>query len=143
MAKKIKGSFLFKITGSDGKVHEWLVDLKSPPGTVTRGTGLYTSRHTCCILYSHKPMHVCVYYCFEGLKGNCTLSMKDSDFMDLVGGNLGPQKARQSVQVYTSLSFDCFYCTQAFFEGKLKVSGNTALALKLQTVMPKPGQAKL
>jgi putative sterol carrier protein len=32
---------------------------------------------------------------------------------------------------------------QAFFEGKLKVSGNTALALKLQSVMPKPGQAKL
>ena len=34
-------------------------------------------------------------------------------------------------------------CMQAFFEGKLKVSGNTALALKLQSVMPKPGQAKL
>ena len=32
---------------------------------------------------------------------------------------------------------------QAFFEGKLKVAGNTALALKLQSVMPKPGQAKL
>ena len=37
--KKIKGSFLFKIKTPDGKVHEWLVDLKSPPGTVTKGSG--------------------------------------------------------------------------------------------------------
>ena len=37
--KKIKGSFLFKITGGDGKVHEWLVDLKSGNGSVTKGTG--------------------------------------------------------------------------------------------------------
>ncbi|CAI8052433.1 Non-specific lipid-transfer protein [Geodia barretti] len=96
MVKKIKGSFLFKIKGSDGKVYEWLVDLKSPPGSVTKGTGL---------------------------KGNCTIAMTDSNFMDLVTGKIGAQKA--------------------FFEGKLKISGNTALALKLQTVMPKPGQAKL
>ena len=40
MVKKIKGSFLFKIKGSDGKVYEWLVDLKSPPGSVTKGTGI-------------------------------------------------------------------------------------------------------
>ena len=38
--KKIKGSFLFKIRGSDGKVQEWLVDLKSAPGSVTKGTGM-------------------------------------------------------------------------------------------------------
>ena len=44
MVKKIKGSFLFKIKGSDGKVHEWLVDLKSPPGTITKGTGTH---HNC------------------------------------------------------------------------------------------------
>jgi hypothetical protein len=41
MVKKIKGSYLFKIKGSDGKVYEWLVDLKSPPGSVTKGTGIY------------------------------------------------------------------------------------------------------
>ena len=32
---------------------------------------------------------------------------------------------------------------QAFFEGKLKVAGNTALALRLQNVIPRPGKAKL
>ena len=32
---------------------------------------------------------------------------------------------------------------QAFFEGKLKIAGNTALALKLQTIVPRPGKAKL
>ena len=31
---------------------------------------------------------------FAGLKGNCTLAMKDSDFMDLVTGKLGAQKVR-------------------------------------------------
>ena len=35
--KKIKGSFLFKIKGPDGKTQEWLVDLKSPPGSVQKG----------------------------------------------------------------------------------------------------------
>ena len=32
---------------------------------------------------------------------------------------------------------------QAFFDGKLKLSGNTALALKMQAIIPRPGQAKL
>ena len=41
LVKKIKGSFLFKIKGSDGKVEEWLVDLKSVPGSVTKGTGTF------------------------------------------------------------------------------------------------------
>ena len=35
------------------------------------------------------------------------------------------------------------FALQAFFEGKLKVTGNTALALKLQTIIPRPGKAKL
>lgn len=96
LVKKVRGSYLFKITGSDGTVVEWLVDLKNGNGSVTKS---------------------------PGKKGDCTISMKDSDFMNMVMGKLGPQKA--------------------FFEGKLKVSGNTALALKLQSVMPKPGQAKL
>jgi len=96
LVKKIRGSFLFKVTASDGSLHQWLVDLKNGNGSVTK-----------------EP----------GKKGDCTIQMKDSDFMEMVSGKLGPQKA--------------------FFEGKLKVTGNTALALKLQTIIPRPGKAKL
>ena len=38
--------------------------------------------------------------------------------------------------------FALFVHAQAFFEGKLKIARNTALALKLQSIMPKP-QSKL
>lgn len=48
--KKIKGSFLFKIKSSDGKIQEWLVDLKSPPGSVTKGTGIMIY----CYMYTYK-----------------------------------------------------------------------------------------
>ncbi|XP_019851926.1 PREDICTED: non-specific lipid-transfer protein-like [Amphimedon queenslandica] len=96
MVKKIKGSFLFKITGGDGKVHEWLVDLKSGSGSVTKGTGL---------------------------KGDCTIIMKDGDFMDMITGKIGAQKA--------------------FFSGKLKITGNTGLAMKLQSIMPEKPKSKL
>lgn len=52
MVKKIKGSFLFKIKGSDGKVQEWLVDLKSPPGSVTKGTGTFGRGYLCqCTIF--------------------------------------------------------------------------------------------
>ena len=37
--KKIKGSFLFKVTGDSGKTEEWLVDLKSGSGSVTKNPG--------------------------------------------------------------------------------------------------------
>ena len=40
--KKIKGSYLFKISGSDGSVVEWLVDLKSGSGSVTKSPGTTT-----------------------------------------------------------------------------------------------------
>ena len=36
---KIKGSYVFKITGSDGTVQEWLVDLKSGSGSIKKGSG--------------------------------------------------------------------------------------------------------
>lgn len=39
LVKKVKGSFLFKIKGSDGTVHEWLVDLKSGSGSVSKAEG--------------------------------------------------------------------------------------------------------
>lgn len=38
--KKIKGSFLFKVTGVNGKTVEWLVDLKSGSGSVTKNPGI-------------------------------------------------------------------------------------------------------
>ena len=95
--KKVKGSFLFIIKSDDGKEHKWLVDLKTGSGTLKRGAG--------------------------ATKGDCTVRIKDSDFMDLVSGKLSPQKA--------------------FFDGKLKLAGNTGLAMKLQSIIPKPGQAKL
>ncbi len=40
---------------------------------------------------------------------------------------------------------DCFLSLymQAFFEGKLKIAGNTSLAMKLQSIMPKPPKSKL
>ena len=37
--KKVKGSFVFKIKGSDGKVYEWLIDLKSGNGSIKKGSG--------------------------------------------------------------------------------------------------------
>jgi sterol carrier protein 2 len=97
LVKKIKAVFLFEVTDSNNKKHKFLVDLKNGTGCVKRGK--------------------------EAVKGDLTIRIKDSDFMDMVTGKLNPQKA--------------------FFSGKLKLSGNTALAMKLQNVLPKPGQAKL
>lgn len=58
-----------------------------------------------------------------GGKAECTITINDGDLMDMVSGKLTGQKA--------------------FFTGKLKVAGNTAAALKLQSIFPKPGKAKL
>ena len=44
--KKIRGSYLFKVSGDDGTVVEWLVDLKSGSGSVTKSPGCY-SMHSC------------------------------------------------------------------------------------------------
>jgi len=38
MVKKVKGIFLFKITGSGGAESQWLVDLKNGKGSV-KNTG--------------------------------------------------------------------------------------------------------
>lgn len=40
MAKKVKASFALKITGSDGVVNEYVVDLKEGNGSFTKGPGL-------------------------------------------------------------------------------------------------------
>ena len=39
--KKVKGIFLFKITGSGGKESQWIVDLKNGKGSVKNTPGRY------------------------------------------------------------------------------------------------------
>lgn len=50
-----------------------------------------------------------------GGKANCTVTMSDENFVKLVSGQLNPQLA--------------------FMTGKLKVTGNMGLALKLQKIL--------
>jgi sterol carrier protein 2 len=49
-------------------------------------------------------------------KGDVTISMDDENLMQLMTGQLNPQ--------------------QAFFQGKLKISGNMGLAMKLKELQP-------
>lgn len=58
-----------------------------------------------------------------GKKADCTLSMSDEDVLDLMTGKVNPQTA--------------------FFKGKLKVTGNMGMAMKLQNLQFAPGKAKL
>ncbi|XP_068196564.1 sterol carrier protein 2 isoform X2 [Antennarius striatus] len=57
------------------------------------------------------------------MKADCTLSLSDQDLLDLMTGKLNAQTA--------------------FFQGKLKISGNMGLAMKLQNLQVAPGKAKL
>uniref|UniRef100_A0A672T8L0 Sterol carrier protein 2b n=1 Tax=Sinocyclocheilus grahami TaxID=75366 RepID=A0A672T8L0_SINGR len=54
-------------------------------------------------------------------KADCTIAMADSDLLDLMTGTMNPQTA--------------------FFQGKLKITGNMGMAMKLQNLQP--GKAKL
>ncbi|XP_055978304.1 sterol carrier protein 2 [Sorex fumeus] len=56
-------------------------------------------------------------------KADCTITMADSDLMALMTGKMNPQSA--------------------FFQGKLKISGNMGMAMKLQNLQLQPGKAKL
>ncbi|XP_078120657.1 sterol carrier protein 2 isoform X2 [Sander vitreus] len=58
-----------------------------------------------------------------GKKADCTLSLSDGDILDLMTGKLNPQTA--------------------FFKGKLKITGNMGIAMKLQNLQFTPGKAKL
>ncbi|XP_076601768.1 sterol carrier protein 2 [Chaetodon auriga] len=58
-----------------------------------------------------------------GKKADCTFSMSDEDLLELMTGKLNAQ--------------------MAYFKGKLKISGNMGMAMKLQNLQVKPGQAKL
>ncbi|XP_032157490.1 non-specific lipid-transfer protein isoform X1 [Mustela erminea] len=56
-------------------------------------------------------------------KADCTITMADSDLLALMTGKMNPQTA--------------------FFQGKLKITGNMGLAMKLQNLQLQPGKAKL
>ncbi|XP_004068213.1 non-specific lipid-transfer protein [Oryzias latipes] len=56
-------------------------------------------------------------------KADCTIAMSDADLLALMTGKMNPQTA--------------------FFQGKLKITGNMGLAMKLQTLQLQPGKAKL
>ncbi|XP_016066320.1 PREDICTED: non-specific lipid-transfer protein isoform X2 [Miniopterus natalensis] len=56
-------------------------------------------------------------------KADCTITMADSDLIALMTGKMNPQAA--------------------FFQGKLKITGNMGLAMKLQNLQLQPGKAKL
>lgn len=56
-------------------------------------------------------------------KADCTIAMSDSDLLALMTGKMNPQTA--------------------FFQGKLKITGNMGMAMKLQNLQLQPGKAKL
>lgn len=56
-------------------------------------------------------------------KADCTLAASDGDLLELMTGKLNPQ--------------------MAFFKGKLKITGNMGMAMKLQSLQISPGKAKL
>ncbi|XP_061634074.1 sterol carrier protein 2b isoform X2 [Phyllopteryx taeniolatus] len=56
-------------------------------------------------------------------KADCTIAMSDSDLLALMTGKMNPQTA--------------------FFQGKLKITGNMGLAMKLQNLQLQPAKAKL
>lgn len=60
--KKVKGSFLFKVTASDGTVHEWLIDLKKGSGSVTKapGEGRLNITSSLVLLVVHSTARVCI-----------------------------------------------------------------------------------
>ncbi|XP_049604354.1 sterol carrier protein 2 [Syngnathus scovelli] len=58
-----------------------------------------------------------------GTKADCTLTMSDQDLLELMTGKLNAQTA--------------------FFKGKLKITGNMGMAMKLQNLQVAPGKAKL
>ncbi|XP_072297263.1 sterol carrier protein 2 [Eucyclogobius newberryi] len=57
------------------------------------------------------------------IKADCTLAASDADLLELMTGQLNPQTA--------------------FFKGKLKITGNMGMAMKLQNLQIAPGKAKL
>jgi len=94
---KVKGIYGFKVKGGpNGTEGFWIVDAKNGVGSVE----------------------------FNGkAKPDVTLTISDTDLVDLMTGKLNSQKA--------------------FFQGKLKVQGNMGLAMKLQEFQKKAPKSKL
>lgn len=89
-AKKLNGILAFKVTnGPGGKTVVWTVDGKGDKGTLE--------------LNSSK-------------KAQCTMTISDSNLLDLMSGKLNPNTA--------------------FFNGKLKIAGDMGLAMRMQNIMP-------
>ena len=93
LVKKINATFLFVLTKGSEK-RAWLLNLKSGKGSATLAD--------------------------ESTKAECTISLSDDDFVQLISGKLDAQKA--------------------FMAGKLKLKGNMMLAQKL-ALLPKPSAA--
>ena len=97
---KVGAIYRFDIK-SGGTVRSWLVDLKNGSGKVTEITGKDT-------------------------KGECTISMDDNNFVNLMTGKLDGQSA--------------------FMGGQLKIKGDMMLAMKLEelsSAIPKDAVSKL
>ncbi|XP_067027835.1 sterol carrier protein 2-like [Acropora muricata] len=95
LVKKIKGVFRFNIKRGSEEAW-WIVDAKNGSGS----------------LKFMAPD-----------KADCTVTISDDDFVELMSGKLNPQTA--------------------FFKGKLKLKGNMGLAMKLREIQPKTGKSKL
>jgi putative sterol carrier protein len=83
---KVNAIYQFNVTGDEGG--HWWVDATKAGGEVGEG---------------------------ENQNAKCTITMSDSDFVDLVSGKLNGQ--------------------MAFMTGKLKIKGDMGLALKLGSVL--------
>jgi len=89
LVKKINGVYQFNIThGPGGQSKSWVADLKSGTGKLTVG---------------------------NADKADCTITIADKDFVDLMGGKLNAQNA--------------------FVQGKLKIKGDMRLATKLEAIV--------
>ena len=85
-AKSINAIYQFNVSGDEGG--NWFVDLKSDPAEVKEGTND---------------------------AAQCTITVGDSDLVDIVTGKLNPQ--------------------MAFMSGKIKIAGDMSLAMKLGSVL--------
>ena len=79
-------------------------------------------------------------------EGSCTVGVHLFNYLVYTSAHLGGLYIELELYIIHHdhlLFICCFDYFQAFFSGKLKISGNTALAMKLQNVIPRPPKAKL
>jgi len=92
LVKQVGCVYQFDITNESGSTRSWVVDLKNGSGSVTEAAG----------------------------KADCTIAVKDSDFVALMTGKLNGQ--------------------QAFMKGLIKVKGNVMAAQKLSLLSGAPAK---